>query len=100
MPCGSSSNPFKETGILLKLKEFVNDVGSLAVPLYDEKGRLLLTLSATFFVKSFPQVREHLLADFRQAMKPGKKYVIRRLHDEIIATSMGRAFPVSFFFWI
>ena len=63
----------QKNGYSTEIEEFVNDVGSLAVPLYDEKGRLLLTLSATFFVKSFPQVREHLLADFRQAMKTWKE---------------------------
>lgn len=63
----------QRNGYSTEIEEFVNDVGSLAVPLYDEKGRLLLTLSATFFVKSFPQVREHLLADFRQAMKTWKE---------------------------
>ena len=63
----------QRNGYSTEIEEFINDVGSLAVPLYDEKGRLLLTLSATFFVKSFPQVREHLLADFRQAMKTWKE---------------------------
>lgn len=54
-------------GYSTESEEFVSDVGSLAVPLYDEKGRLLLTLSATFFVKCLPMVKEALLADFRKA---------------------------------
>lgn len=63
----------QKDGYATESEEFVNDVGSLAVPLYDENGRLLLTLSATFFVKSLPQVKEHLLADFQKAMETWKE---------------------------
>lgn len=63
----------QKNGYATEIEEFVNDVGSLAVPLYDENDRLLLTLSATFFVKSLPQVKDDLLADFNQAAETWKQ---------------------------
>lgn len=63
----------KKNGYSTEIEEFVNDVGSLAVPLYDEKGRLLLTLSATFFVKSLPKIKEDLLKDFQKAIDTWKQ---------------------------
>ena len=60
-------------GYATEIEEFFNDVGSLAVPLYDEKGRLLLTISATFFVKSLPQIEADLLADFQKAVQTWKQ---------------------------
>lgn len=63
----------EKEGYSTEIEEFVNDVGSLAVPLYDENDRLLLTLSATFFVKSLPQVKDDLLADFNQAAETWKQ---------------------------
>ncbi|CDE94267.1 IclR family transcriptional regulator [Acidaminococcus sp. CAG:542] len=63
----------KKNGYSTEIEEFVNDVGSLAVPLYDEKGRLLLTLSATFFVKSLPKIKEDLLKYFQKAIDTWKQ---------------------------
>ena len=62
----------KKNGYATEIEEFVNDVGSLAVPLYDEKGRLLLTLSATFFVKSLSKIKDDLLKDFQKAIETWK----------------------------
>ena len=60
-------------GYATEIEEFFHDVGSLAVPLYDEKGRLLLTISATFFFKYLPQIKADLLADFQKAIQTWKQ---------------------------
>lgn len=69
----SQLKAIQKNGYSTEIEEFVNDVGSLAVPLYDEKGRLLLTISATFFVKSLPQLKNDLLKDFQKAIDTWKQ---------------------------
>lgn len=63
----------KKNGYSTEIEEFLCDVGSLAVPLYDERGRLLLTLSATFFAKQLPDIKEAMIADFQAAINTWKR---------------------------
>ena len=56
-------------GYATEIEEFVYDVGSLAIPLYDELGRLSFTVSSTFFVKYLLNVKDDLLKDFQRAVE-------------------------------
>ena len=48
-----------------EIEESTLDVGSLAVPIYDAQGHLVITVSATFFVKNLDGIKDKLLAELK-----------------------------------
>ena len=48
-----------------EIEEFALDVGSLAVPIYDAQGDLVITVSVTFFVKNMAGIKDKLLVELK-----------------------------------
>jgi IclR family KDG regulon transcriptional repressor len=58
----------ERNGYATEEEEYANDVGSVAVPIYDSDGRLALTISATAFEKDLTKAMAALTKDLKKAV--------------------------------